>query len=105
MLDNIDSHQENKYKTVGRIHERITYRIRQFVFVSLAIIAGVAWSDTLRLMYTKSIGKLDILPSKDDSILLSSSYALVITCFGVLLTIFIAWLSSVISDKIKKHHA
>ena len=100
-IGDIDKDQENKYKKTGRIHERIVYRVRQFIFTSIAIIAGMAWSDALRLGYNKSLGKIHHF-SKDDSVMMSSTYALVITCIGVLFTVFLAWISGVLSSKFNK---
>ena len=98
-IKEVDERQENKYldrSSRDRMHERIAYRVRQFVFTSLAILAGLAWSDSLKLAYNRTLGKVSAF-DMSDSLVLSVSYALVITSIGVLLTIFIAWLSATIS--------
>ena len=93
---------EQQQSQMRELPERITYRIRQFMFSAVAIIAGIAWADLFSAMYKKALVKVH--GNADESVIQMALYAVILTALGVLITILIAVFSAWITSKKQKWH-
>lgn len=90
---------QNQKNQLRELPERITYRIRQFMFSAVAIVAGIAWSDVFSALYKK--GLQNVHGNVRESVIQMSLYAVILTALGVLITILITTFSAWVSKKKK----
>ena len=94
--------EEPEQSQMRDLPERITYRIRQFMFSAVAIIAGIAWADLFSAMYKKTLK--NVHGNIEDNLVLMALYAVILTSMGVLITVLIAVFSAWVTSAKQKWH-